>query len=250
MPELREIVGSDGEIYFMIEADDITSPEVLNWLKGYQEEALELHPELLSTNSLATLVNEAAGGVIPPEPQIAVILESIPSLYLEQVLSSDHQIASVSFSIQHMSLEEIHDLLRQLTDSAQLPDGARISPVGTIALTAETINAMVGTRNLMNLLCLGAVFVVLLVVYRRLSTAIFTVIPVGAVIAWSSLDMYLSGIPLNPITAVVGIIIIGICTEFMVLLMGLEVLIAFLQAYVFAVLSSIYLHDALHAAEH
>jgi F-type H+-transporting ATPase subunit a len=37
---------------------------------------------------------------------------------------------------------------------------------------------------------------------------------------------------------------------FIVLLMGLEVLIAFLQAYVFAVLSCIYLNDALHAAEH
>lgn len=37
---------------------------------------------------------------------------------------------------------------------------------------------------------------------------------------------------------------------FMVPIMGLEVLIAFLQAYVFAVLSCIYLHDALHAAEH
>jgi F-type H+-transporting ATPase subunit a len=37
---------------------------------------------------------------------------------------------------------------------------------------------------------------------------------------------------------------------FMVVLMGLEILIAFLQAYVFAVLSCIYLHDSLHAGEH
>jgi predicted RND superfamily exporter protein len=72
----------------------------------------------------------------------------------------------------------------------------------------------------MNLICLGAVFAVLLLVYRRFSNAIFVIIPVGAVIAWSSLDMYLIGIPLNPLTAVLGVIIIGICTEFMVLLMG------------------------------
>jgi F-type H+-transporting ATPase subunit a len=37
---------------------------------------------------------------------------------------------------------------------------------------------------------------------------------------------------------------------FMVVLMGLEILIAFLQAYVFAVLSCIYLHDSLHAGSH
>jgi predicted RND superfamily exporter protein len=32
--------------------------------------------------------------------------------------------------------------------------------------------------------------------------------------------MYLIGIPLSPLTAVMGVIIIGICTEFMVLLIG------------------------------
>jgi F-type H+-transporting ATPase subunit a len=37
---------------------------------------------------------------------------------------------------------------------------------------------------------------------------------------------------------------------FMVFIMGLEILVAFLQAYVFAVLSSIYLNDALHASDH
>jgi hydrophobe/amphiphile efflux-3 (HAE3) family protein len=218
--KLREILGSEGEIYFMIEADNLTSAEVLNWLKEYQEESLALHPELLSTNSPATLVSNAAGGVIPPQVQIEGILENLPSFYLERVLSSDRQIASLSFGIQHMSLEDMYNLIMQLTDSAQPPAGVRISPVGTFALTAETIDAMVGARLTMNLLCLGAVFVVLLAVYRRISTAIFTVIPVGAVIAWSSLDMYLIGIPLNPLTAIMGIIIIGICTEFMVLLFG------------------------------
>lgn len=51
---------------------------------------------------------------------------------------------------------------------------------------------------------------------------------------------------------VIGLGILGgwVPFLFMVLLMGLEILIAFLQAYVFAVLSCIYLNDALHAAEH
>jgi len=103
---------------------------------------------------------------------------------------------------------------------AEPPPGVSIAPVGSLALGASTIDAVVSKRLTMNLICLGAVFVVLLLVYRRLSRAVFTIIPVGAVIAWSSLDMYLIGIPLNPLTAVLGVIIIGICTEFMVLLTG------------------------------
>lgn len=218
--ELREIVGSGGEIRFMIEADDVTSPAVLGWLKEYQDEALALHPELISVSSPASLVSEATGGVIPAEQQIEEILGNTPTLYLQQVLSSDHRMASVSFGIKYISLEETHDLLQLMKDNAQPPTGVHISPVGSLAFGASMMDAMVGTRFTMNLICLGAVLIVLLVVYRRFGSTIFTIISVGAVIAWSSLDMYLIGIPLSPLTAVMGVIIIGICTEFMVLLIG------------------------------
>jgi hydrophobe/amphiphile efflux-3 (HAE3) family protein len=219
--ELREIVGSGGEIRFMIEANDVTSPAVLSWLQEYQDEALALYPELISVSSPASLVSEATGGLIPAEQQqVEEILESISPLYLEQVLSSDHSMASVSFSIKHMSLEETHDLLQLMQEDTQPPAGVQISPVGSLALGASTMDAVIGSRLTMNLICLGAVLVVLLVVYRRFGSTIFTIMAVGAVIAWSSLDMYLIGIPLSPLTAVMGIIIIGICTEFMVLLIG------------------------------
>jgi F-type H+-transporting ATPase subunit a len=51
---------------------------------------------------------------------------------------------------------------------------------------------------------------------------------------------------------VVGLSIIGgwVPLLFMIFIMGLEILVAFLQAYVFAVLSCIYLNDALHASAH
>ncbi len=218
--ELREITGSGGEIRFMIEADDAASPEVLSWLQGYQNEALTLHPELVSVNSPATLVSEATGGVIPSEQQIEAILASTPSLYLDRVLSSDGTMASASFSINYISVEEVYDLLQLMEGEAQPPSGVQISTVGSLALGASTMNALVGARFNFNLICLGAVLVVLLLVYRRLMSVIFIIVPVGAVIGWSSLDMYLIGIPLNPLTAVLGVIIIGICTEFMVLLTG------------------------------
>jgi hydrophobe/amphiphile efflux-3 (HAE3) family protein len=218
--ELREITGSGGTIQFMVAADDVTSPEVLNWLKGYQEAAMSAHPEIVSVNSLATLVIEAAGGVIPSEAYVDTILANAPPLYIEQVLSADHKMAGVSFNIKYIPLERTHDLLLFLQEEADTPPGVSVSPVGTLALGASTIDAIVGSRLNMNLICLGAVLFILILVYRRLGNIVFTIVPVGAVIAWSSLDMYLIGIPLNPLTAILGVLIIGICTEFMVLLTG------------------------------
>ncbi|MFC2046801.1 RND family transporter [Chloroflexota bacterium] len=218
--ELREILASGGEIRFMIEADDVTSPAVLGWLKEYQDEVLELYPQLISVNSPASLVSEATGGVIPHKKQIQEILENTSLLHLKQVLSRDIRMASVSFGIKYISLEETHDLLQHMKDDAQPPTGVQISPVGSLALGASTVDAVVSTRLTMNLICLGALFIVLCLIYRHFVRTIFIIIPVGAVIAWSLLDMYLIGIPLNPLTAILGVIVIGICTEFMVLLLG------------------------------
>ncbi len=218
--ELREIVGNSSKIHFMVEADDVTSPEVLTWLTQYQDTAIRIYPELVSVDSLTGLLTQAAGGELPGPQLTQQILAGTPSLLRDQLVSPDHSMASVTFSTTPMSLGETNDILRSLEDLAIPPEGVRIAPVGTMVLGASTIDAVVGTRFTMNLLCLGAVLVVLLLVYRRISTVIFTLIPVGAVIAWSSLDMFLIGIPLNPLTAVLGVIIIGICTEFMVLLFG------------------------------
>ena len=218
--ELREITGSGGTMYFMVEADDVTSPEVLDWLQRYQQEAMESHQEIISVNSLATLVGQATGGAIPGQQQIDAILANTPPIYTDRLLSADHRMAGVSFSIEYIPVEETYDMLLLLQEEADTPEGISISPVGSLALGSGTMEAMIGNRLFMNLICLGAVFLILLIVYRRLGSTVFTIIPVGAVIAWSSLDMYIIGIPLNPLTAILGVLIIGICTEFMVLLMG------------------------------
>jgi hydrophobe/amphiphile efflux-3 (HAE3) family protein len=219
--ELREILGTGGTLNFLIEADsDIATPEVLGWLDAYQARAIADHPELIMAASPATLVTQATGGVIPPQAQIDAILAGTPALYRDQLISADRLTASASFSVRYLSMEEVHELLQRLTDEMNPPEGVSVAPVGSFVLGASIIDAIIGQRLTMNLICLGAVFFVLLLAYRRLGSTIFTIVPVGAVIAWSSLDMYLIGIPLNPLTAVLGVLIIGICTEFMVLLLG------------------------------
>jgi hydrophobe/amphiphile efflux-3 (HAE3) family protein len=218
--EARDITGTGGSLRFMVEADDVTSQEVLNWLKDYEDESLALHPELLSVNSPATLVSDAAGGLIPPQEEVAAILAATPALYLDQVISADHTMGSAFFTIVYLDMEDINELVKVMEAESEPPAGVGISAVGSIALGSQTMDAVMGKRFTMNMLCLGAVFVVLVLLYRRLSRALFVIIPVGAIIAWSSMDMYLIGIPLNPLTAVLGVLMIGICAEYMVLLMG------------------------------
>ncbi|MFC2058595.1 MMPL family transporter, partial [Chloroflexota bacterium] len=216
--ELREILGYEGELRFMMEADDVTAPESLNWLKTYQDIELARYPELISVTSAATLVSDAFGGIIPDHQQVDQILENTPSLYVERVLSDDRKMASVSFRIKHMPLEKVHGLLGMMLEDARQSEGILISSVGTMALASNTIDSVIGQRLILNVICLSIVFVILFLIYRRFHRALFIIMPVGLVIGLASLVMYLGGIALNPLTAVLGVIIVGIETEFMVLL--------------------------------
>ncbi len=217
--EFREILGVGGSIHFMVESDDVTTPAILNWMKNFQEEIVETYPEIIATSSVVDIVVDSYGEIIP-DNQINMVLENTPDLYLQRVLSPDLKMADISFTIRYLPVEKIYTLVQNVHDNANLPEEVSISPVGSFVMGAWTMDAMVGSRMTMNLICLGAIFLILLLVYRRLDYTLFSVIPVGAVLAWSSLDMYLIGIPLNPLTAVLGVIVIGICTEFMVLLLG------------------------------
>jgi predicted RND superfamily exporter protein len=59
---------------------------------------------------------------------------------------------------------------------------------------------------------------VLLLVLRRPGRALVPMIPIVLATGWSSLILYLIGIPLNPMSATLGALVIAISTEFSVLL--------------------------------
>jgi uncharacterized protein len=59
---------------------------------------------------------------------------------------------------------------------------------------------------------------VLLVVFRRPARAIVPLIPIALATGWSALILFALGIPLNPMSATLGALVIAISTEFSVLL--------------------------------
>jgi predicted RND superfamily exporter protein len=63
-----------------------------------------------------------------------------------------------------------------------------------------------------------AVALVLLAVLRRPSRALVPLVPIALATGWSALIVFLLGIPLNPMSASLGTLVIAISTEFSVLL--------------------------------
>ena len=216
--KLNQILGIGGQVQFMVEADNVTSPAFLTQLKSFEENEIALHPELLAASSPATFISGSAGGLIPSQAQIDQILTNSPAPFVRQYFSTDKKMAALSFGTKDLSIDQTHKLILGIEEDGKSLNGVRFAPVGNVALSAETIGSVIDSRLLMDGLCLLAILIILLLLYRRFVRSIFIIICIGIVIGWSSLTMYLFGIPLNPLTAILGVITTAIGTEFMVLL--------------------------------
>ena len=87
-------------------------------------------------------------------------------------------------------------------------------------MTARTVEAFTENRGLITGIGIVVVLLGLLLIYRNWRRALIAVIPIALVTGWSSALMWVAGIDLNPLTAVLGALVIAIGTEFTVLLLS------------------------------
>jgi hydrophobe/amphiphile efflux-3 (HAE3) family protein len=221
---LREVTGGGGTgLDFMVEADDVTDKDFLLRLEDFEAAEIAKYDKVASVDSPTTLIGETLGIPIEDAAQaqidgaVTVLRDEYPAV-AARVISADNKMASVTLRAQGVSLEETYNLLQAITADAEDVEGASWSQVGSTALGAQTVGAIIGPRLMLNSLCIIAVLIILLLIYRRIAKTIFIILPVGLVIGLLSLIMYVSGIGINPITAILGILVVGINTEFMVLL--------------------------------
>ena len=85
-------------------------------------------------------------------------------------------------------------------------------------LAADANSALESNRYLLTLAGLAAVALALLAVYRSARRALVPLIPIVLATGWSALGLAIAGVPLNPMSATLGALVIAIATEFSVLL--------------------------------
>ena len=87
-------------------------------------------------------------------------------------------------------------------------------------IAAEAGSELSSSRYWLALAGLGAVALVLLLLLRSFRRALVPLLPTVLATGWASLLIWLTGIPLNPMSAALGALTIAIATEFAVILSG------------------------------
>jgi predicted RND superfamily exporter protein len=100
------------------------------------------------------------------------------------------------------------------------PAGVTAQLAGLPVLAAQADASLSSSaRRLLTLVAgLLAVGLVLLAVFRRTERALVPLVPIALATGWSALILFVIRIPLNPMSATLGTLVIAISTEFSVLL--------------------------------
>jgi len=220
LEKAREVIGSAIDLPLLIRTPDASSPEFVEWLAEFQEETMESHPEILGADSLASLLGLRAGDPAPTAETVAATLDDLPPVIRSGLITADATAASLTFSLGELEMATLNDLIDDLVESNDIPAGVTITPGGLTVLSARTVEAFTVRRGFIELVGIMAVLLGLILIYRDWRRALIAVIPVALVTGWSSAFMWATGVDLNPLTAVLGALVIAVGTEFTVLLLS------------------------------
>jgi uncharacterized protein len=246
--ELQSATGVSGELDVRVHAEDLTDPATIRWMAGFKRRALRAggfsganpscqEAELCPGPALSDFVT--GGGLLASSEvkltrrSIRSALKQIPPYDLRQVATVDPKTglpagtALVSFGIRNQSLDSQQALIERVRKAIGTPGepggpppGVEAEPAGLPVIAAGAASDLSASRYWLTLAGLGAVALVLLAAYRSWRRALVPLAPVVLATGWAALVLFVTRVPLNPMSAALGALTIAIATEFSVILAG------------------------------
>ena len=224
---MKAIFGGTDSIQLLVQADDVTDPNNLRWMDDFSHYLLTSRDDRTeSVTSIATYVKEAGGGEIPDDKtRIREIIASLPQGVQDAYLSG-HNLAILDINVgnarANLGTEGTTRLIKSYEDDLAWmtpPPGVSVRSTGQTVLLATVMDALTSGRVEMSLLGLVLIFILLLVIYRDLIKALLPVLPMMVVIGWMGGVMYLGGLKYTPLTATMGALVLGVGSEYAILMM-------------------------------
>jgi len=243
--ELQDATGVSGELDVSVTTADLTDPATIQWMAAFKRRVLRAggfsaanascqEAEVCPGPALSDFVTggglTVSSGALTSR-SIRSTLRQIPAYDLRQLATIDPKTglpsgtALLGFGIRAQSLEDQQALIDRIrgeigepgTEGGP-PPGVEVELAGLPVIAASAASDLSDSRYLLTLAGLIAVTLVLLAVYRSLSRALVPLVPIVMATGWSALVLWLTRVPLNPMSAALGALTIAIATEFSVIL--------------------------------
>jgi uncharacterized protein len=238
--EIQHTTGASGEVDVTVTAPDITDPRVVEWMSGLENRVLATHgfggryPSCRSRRAeicpAIALPDLFRSDPTPTRSEVRDVLALLPPYFSSAFIAHpprpgqpdttvlQFRVKALPFDRQKSLYDDIRSDLDPSGSANDPPPGVSAHLVGLPVLFADTNSEQNSQRPLAVLAALAAVALVLLAVYRSTRRALVPLIPIVFATGWSALVLFATGIPLNPLSATLGTLVIAIATEFSVIL--------------------------------
>jgi len=227
LKHMKAIFGGTDSIKLLVQADDVTDPENLGWIDDFGDYLLtSREDQTVSVASIASYIRAANGGEIPDDRTGArEVISSLPE-EVQNAYISGHNLAVIDVNIgdfeSNYGTRGMDRLIKAFeSDAAWMapPPGVSVRVTGNWVLITTLIEALTTGRLKMSLMGLVFIFVLLVVIYKDIIKALLPVLPMVIVIGWLGGVMYYGGLKYTPLTATLGALVIGVGSEYAILMM-------------------------------
>ena len=223
---LGDIIGGTDALNLIIKVDDSADPNVLKWIDDFSTHEVEGRGRIYGASSIVPIIKTMNGGTIPDNSaDIERLYEQIPEMQKNRYMHGKNMLLldlDIGNAVADIKLEGITELMGMLEEDIAWmppPPGTTVTITGNSVVFTTVFTALTSGRIAMTLLGLMMVFIGLLVIYRDWIKALTPVVTMFIVIGWAGGIMYYSGLEYTPMTATLGALILGVGSEYAVLMM-------------------------------
>ncbi len=232
MPALIDIkymgdtLGASDELNLIIMTDDIADPAILKWIDRFSEHEVRYRDNIYASSSIVDIVKDVNGGHIPESSsEVAAVYEDLPQsekdsfIHGNTILLLNFNIGNAMDDLGLEGIEVLSDIVKDDILWMPPPPDTSVTITGHSVIFVEVISALTSGRIFMTMFGILLVFFGLLVIYRDLIKAVTPVVTMFIVVGLSGGLMYYTGIEYTPMTATLGALILGVGSEYAILMM-------------------------------
>jgi predicted RND superfamily exporter protein len=147
---LQRDTGVAGEVDVLVQANDLTDPKIVAWMRSYQSAVLKRHgysaehgcgrAALCPALSLPDLFR--APGSAATRAQVRALLDAVPNYISRAAITPDRKTAVLAFGIRLDSLEHQRTVMQDMRASLHPPAGVTARLAGLPVLAADANHAL------------------------------------------------------------------------------------------------------------
>ena len=220
LDRLQAETDSSSELGVFVQSDELFSDDTIEFIDGFAKEQLDEYPEkLLTASSIVTTVSflmeiPGAGDVAPTGEEVARAYELAPEDIKRSTANEDEGALNLIFRTGAGDLEERAEVVRDIRDTVDPPDGVEATPSGLAVVGVGLLDNLEANRILLTYLAILFVFLFLAVRLRSIVRSLLSMVPVLIAVGAASLVAFALDLKLSPLTAVGGPLVVAVCTEF------------------------------------